>query len=160
MVPIVLIVFLAAAVGLPAPAHAAQSLNPAQCADTKVKCQKKSNPASNQQQNATTPAEGSACAGFNEIGSSVSCNQNGGGNDGQTAVGNTVNTVVGLLSYVAGILGIIFIILSGFRYITSNGDQNKVASAKTTLVYALVGLAVAALAQILIHTVLSTASSV
>jgi|GEM_PF-2641702 len=143
--------------------HAASDLGPTQCASKKTVCNKKKGGGGGggqAAQNTTTPAQSAACAGFNQIGSGVNCDQSNGGTGGQTQVGNTVNTVVGLLSYVAGILGIIFIVLSGFKYITSSGDQNKVASAKTTLIYALAGLAVAALAQILIHTVLSTASGI
>jgi hypothetical protein len=50
--------------------------------------------------------------------------------------------------------------IAGFKYIASAGDQNKVASAKGTLIYALVGLAVAALTQFLIHFVLANTNNV
>ena len=63
--------------------------------------------------------------------------------------------IVSILSYVAGIAAIIMIIISGFKYITSGGDSGKVGSAKSSLIYALVGIAVAALAQFLVHFVLS-----
>lgn len=160
---IALIVLSGTTVGLPATVHAAQDLDPAQCASKKVTCNKKKDGGQNGSQpaqNATTPAQGAACAGFNQIGSGVSCGEDNGGNAGQSVIGNTVSTVVSVLSYVAGILGIIFIMLAGFRYITSGGDQNRVAGAKTTLIYAIAGLAVAALAQILVHFVLSSASGV
>jgi hypothetical protein len=51
------------------------------------------------------------------------------------------------------------ILVSAFKYITSNGDATKIGSAKTTLIYALVGLAIAALAQALVHFVLSESTS-
>ncbi|HVX24555.1 MAG TPA: hypothetical protein VG992_04415 [Candidatus Saccharimonadales bacterium] len=69
-------------------------------------------------------------------------------------VKNITQTVVEILSYVVGIVAIIMVIIAAFRYITSGGDSNKTASAKSTLIYAMVGLAVAALAQLLVHTVL------
>lgn len=80
------------------------------------------------------------------------------GQTGNDCTGATVNnvpsTVVTILSIIAGIAAVIMIIISGFKYITSGGDSNGVAAAKNTLVYALVGLAVAALAQVLVHFVL------
>ncbi len=67
-------------------------------------------------------------------------------------------TVVNILSVVVGIAAIIMIIYSGFRYITSAGDTGRVTSAKNTLIYALIGLVIAGLAQFLVHFVLNQAS--
>jgi hypothetical protein len=50
------------------------------------------------------------------------------------------------------------IIFSGLRYITSGGDAEKVKTAKRTLLYALVGLAIVALTQTIVHLVLTEAS--
>ncbi len=71
---------------------------------------------------------------------------------------STLELVVEILSLVAGIAAIIMVIVAGFKYITSNGDAGKVGSAKTTLIYALVGIAIAALAQILVHFVINAAN--
>jgi hypothetical protein len=49
------------------------------------------------------------------------------------------------------------IIIAGFKYITSGGDTNKVASAKSTLTYAIIGIVVVALAQLIVHFVIKTA---
>lgn len=76
-----------------------------------------------------------------------------------SAVSNILATIVNILSIVIGALSVIVIMISAFKYITSGGDQNKVANAKGTLTYALVGLAVAALAQLLVHLVLYHATS-
>lgn len=66
-------------------------------------------------------------------------------------VDNIIATIVNILSIVVGAVAIIMIIIAGFRYITSGGDSAKVTSAKNTLIYALIGVAVAALAQFLVH---------
>jgi hypothetical protein len=155
------LVSLVGVFGTPIAVEAAH-VGPTQCVDTKANCQKNKggqNGQAGQTPVTTTPAQSQACSGFSEI-SGVDCSQANGGSAAQSTVGSTVSTVVGFLSLAAGILGVFFIMLSGFRYITSGGDQNRVASAKTTLLYALAGLAVAALSQILIHTVLSTAAGV
>jgi hypothetical protein len=81
------------------------------------------------------------------------------GSDCSTSgVNDTVSTAVEVLSVVAGIAGVIMVIAAGFRYITSGGDSGKVSTAKNALIYALVGLAIAALAQFLVHFVINTAS--
>jgi hypothetical protein len=47
------------------------------------------------------------------------------------------------------------IMVSGFRYITSGGDAQKISSAKNTLVGAIIGLVVIVLARVIITFVLS-----
>jgi hypothetical protein len=93
---------------------------------------------------------------------SANCGLNqasGGGANGIT-LEDVIGTIVNILSYVVGAVSIIMVVVSGFKYVTSNGDSNRVSSAKTTLVYALVGLAIAALAQFLVHFVLYNTSIV
>ena len=87
-------------------------------------------------------SKGEALQGIGE----KSCNDSG--------VTNVVHAVVNILSLVVGMIAIIMIIVAGLKYITSGGDSNAVANAKSTLIYALIGLAVAALAQVLVHFVL------
>lgn len=77
------------------------------------------------------------------------------GNDCSDAgISKAVKTVVNVLTLIVGITAIIMIIISGFRFIISNGDSGKVASARTALIFSLVGVAVAALAQVLVRFVL------
>jgi hypothetical protein len=75
-------------------------------------------------------------------------------------VSNLVHTIVSILSYVVGVVAIIMILASGFKYITSGGDSAKVSSAKSTLIYALIGIAVAVLAQLLVRFVITQANGV
>lgn len=74
-----------------------------------------------------------------------------------TAAASLSNTVVTILSIVVGIVAVFMVVLAGFKYITSAGDSNKTASAKATLVYAIIGLVVVALAQIIVHFTINTA---
>ena len=72
---------------------------------------------------------------------------------------NIASKIVNLLSVIVGIVSVIMIIYGGFKYITSGGDSGNVSGAKNTLVYAIVGLIIVALAQFIVHYVLSTAAS-
>lgn len=64
-------------------------------------------------------------------------------------------TVVNILSLFVGIVCVIMVIVGGFKYVTSGGDSTKVGNAKNTIIYALIGLAIVAIAQTLIRYVLS-----
>ena len=107
-------------------------------------------------QEATSPAlrEG-LCAGVNlDVTSNCST---GGLNEGQTnqKLNNIVHTVINLLSVVVGVVAVIMIIVGGLRYITSGGSDTSVTSAKNTILYAIIGLIIVALAQVLVRFVLS-----
>jgi hypothetical protein len=70
-------------------------------------------------------------------------------------IGDTVRTIVNTLSLFAGAIAVIMIIIGGFRYITSGGKEEGVKSAKNTILYAIIGLVVVGLAQIIVHFVLN-----
>jgi hypothetical protein len=55
-----------------------------------------------------------------------------------------------IVAYIAGAAAIVLLIIGGIRYITSGGDPSNVKSAKDTVVYALIGLAVIVLADALV----------
>lgn len=78
-----------------------------------------------------------------------------GSNCDSGGVANAAKTAVMILSYVAGIAAVIMIVVSGLKFLTSGGDSNAVSSAKNTLVYALVGLVIVAIAQVIVHFVLN-----
>jgi hypothetical protein len=101
---------------------------------------------------ATTDLKTDACAGLQQLDSTKKCD----GSD--TGVEKIVKSIVSLLSYLIGIVAVIMVIISGFKYVTASGDPNNVKSAKDTLIYALIGLFIASLAQFLVHFVLRTSN--
>lgn len=76
------------------------------------------------------------------------------GNAGTNLEG-TISTVVNILSAAAGVAAVIMIIIGGFRYVTSAGNAETAKNARNTLVYAVVGLIIVALAQLVVHFVLT-----
>lgn len=66
-----------------------------------------------------------------------------------------LTTYIRILSYAIGVISIIVIIIGGIRFITSNGDSQTVNAAQKTVIYAVVGLVVAAFSQALVLFVLS-----
>ncbi len=77
--------------------------------------------------------------------------------DGQG--GSKLNTliaqIINIFSVVVGIVAVIMIIYGGFRYITSGGDANNISTAKNVILYAIIGLIIVALAQIIVKFVLA-----
>lgn len=92
--------------------------------------------------------------GVSSATNNASCSTSG--NDLTTGIGQVARTAVNILSIVVGAIAVIMIIYAGFRYITSGGDSNGVTSAKNTLIYAIVGIVIVALAQLIVHWVLNT----
>lgn len=78
---------------------------------------------------------------------------------GQDSVAKIGHTVVNWFSLIIGIIAVIMLIYGGFRYITSGGSSERVGSAKNTLIYAIIGLVIVALAQIIVHFVLNQTST-
>jgi len=60
-----------------------------------------------------------------------------------------IDRVVDLITTIVTGLAVIFIVLSGFNFITAQGDEAKINRAKSMLLWALIGLGIAAGAKIL-----------
>lgn len=69
-----------------------------------------------------------------------------------------IANVTNILSLIVGIVAVIMIIVSGFKYVTSGGDSARVSSAKTTIIYAIIGLIIVVLAQIIVRFVIGKAT--
>lgn len=98
----------------------------------------------------------SVCRGVNnaaEGNNTSSCGKTG---SGTTDLSDIASKIVNIFSIIVGIVAVIMIIYGGFRYITSGGDSNRVGSAKNTLIYAIIGLIIVALAQLIVRYVLNT----
>ncbi len=67
---------------------------------------------------------------------------------------NRVTTVINWLLGIAATIAVLFIIISGIRYIISTGDQNEITGAKATLKYSIMGLIVVILAMVVVNVVI------
>jgi hypothetical protein len=98
---------------------------------------------------AAADAKSAICGGVGGSGG-ANCNVNG-----QPTVNGTIDNVVDIMSAIAGIAAVVMIIIAGFRFVTANGDSGTIASARRTVLYALVGLVVVGISQILVKFVLT-----
>jgi Type IV secretion system pilin len=67
---------------------------------------------------------------------------------------STLKTVMELISYIIGITAIIVLIVAGLQFMIGGSDPQAVANARNTLIYALVGIVIAVLAQSIVVFVL------
>lgn len=74
--------------------------------------------------------------------SSTACSTNG--SDPLTGKNGVFKRISMLLAVLAGATAVIIIIVSGFQYVTANGDAQKAASARNAIIGSLVGLAIIA----------------
>ena|ERR1700752_4363487 len=98
----------------------------------------------------TSTAQSEVCAGANQGNTDSS-----GGGCTSGSLDPIIKSVINIMSIIVGIIAVIVLIYGGFRYVTSAGDTAKVTAARTTIVYALVGVVIVALAQIIVQFVLN-----
>jgi len=95
------------------------------------------------------------CKGISELSSGVTCSSV----TTKNSVSKVVTSIISFLSYLLGVLSIIMIIIGGLRFILSAGESNKVSQAKKTIIYAVLGLVIAALTQFILHILINTSAS-
>ncbi|HVO86748.1 MAG TPA: pilin [Candidatus Binatia bacterium] len=106
-------------------------------------------------QTVTNQIQNGLCAGSNlQVSANPppsSCaNQNG-----AQQINDILRHIVNILSALVGVVAVIMIIFGGLRYVTSGGNDTSITSAKNTILYAIIGLIIVALAQIIVHFVLN-----
>lgn len=105
--------------------------------------------------NAQEQSAEAACETLKVIDDSGSCAQK----TNDVSIGSGLETALNLLSFVAGVIAVIMIMLAGTRYVTSQGDPQKTTQAKNAIIYSTIGIVVAALAQVIVRFVLGVAAS-
>jgi magnesium-transporting ATPase (P-type) len=68
---------------------------------------------------------------------------------------NIIKNVVNILLFIVGAAAVIMFVVGGLRYVTSNGDQQAITSAKNTIIYSIIGVVIAFLAYAAVNFVTS-----
>ncbi len=76
-------------------------------------------------------------------------------NPDSTSVDGIIQTGLNLFSAIIGIIAIVMVMIGGVKYMTSQGESGKINEAKNSVMYALIGLVIVALAQIIVRFVLT-----
>jgi len=97
--------------------------------------------------------QNSLCAGAN-LDVTTNCQSGITGQDATSKINELIGDIINIFSLIVGVVSVIMIIVGGFRYITSGGDTNNVSAAKNTILYAIIGLIIVALAQTIVRFIL------
>lgn len=100
-------------------------------------------------------SKNAACEAIQAANPDAAC---GDASESGSNLNDLIELALNLLTLAAGVIAVIMLIVSGLKYITASGDPSNINSAKNTLIYAIVGLVVVALAQIIVRFVLSKAT--
>ncbi len=71
---------------------------------------------------------------------------------------NVIQAILTSIIGITGTIAVVFIVIGGINYITSNGDAGKLKKAKDTILYACIGLVISALAFAIVNWVISILS--
>lgn len=73
-----------------------------------------------------------------------------------TAATNTqLNQLLSVVFGILGVVAVIFLVIGGIQFMTSGGNSEQTNKAKNTILYALIGLAIAVSAELLVAFVLN-----
>ena len=75
---------------------------------------------------------------------------------GDGGQGGIFRTITNVMLFIIGAISVIMLIIGGIRYVLSGGNQEKVAEAKNTILYAIVGVVVAILAFAVVNFVIQS----
>lgn len=70
-----------------------------------------------------------------------------------------VKKVLNLLSWITGFLAAVYLIVGGFKIITSGGDSDSVASGRKMIIYAMVGVLVVISSNLIINLVIGAVNN-
>jgi hypothetical protein len=87
------------------------------------------------------------------------CNESPNEQGTTETINNIAKLIINIFSVIVGLISVIMIIVGGLKYITSGGESANVTGAKNTILYAIVGLVIVALAQLIVKFVLAKATN-
>ena len=67
----------------------------------------------------------------------------------------TLSLIVNTLIFAIGLVAVMMLVIGGFRYVFSQGNEKAVQGAKDTILYAIIGIVVAVLAFAIVNFVIS-----
>ena len=65
-----------------------------------------------------------------------------------------IQNITNTMLLVIGVVAVIMLIVGGFRYVLSNGNEKAISGAKDTILYAIIGIVVALLSYAIVNFVL------
>ncbi|GDX62939.1 hypothetical protein LBMAG34_4730 [Candidatus Saccharibacteria bacterium] len=77
-----------------------------------------------------------------------------GANVGGTTLTEYISLIINILLGIIGVVAVIMLIIGGFRYVLSAGNEKATSGAKDTILFAIIGIVVAVLAFAIVNFVI------
>ena len=107
-------------------------------------------------ESATTVGQRQNCSDCRtSIGKQTAYCQDAAAQTSQNPAVHFITIIINIVSFIGGAAAVISLIVCGLRIMLANGDANNVATARSGIIYAIVGLVVIALAQSIVIFVLN-----
>jgi hypothetical protein len=97
--------------------------------------------------NAQTAASQALCEGADDGSANVSCTDDTSGD----TVSEIVRVAIRIFQAIIGVISLFVMLTGGLNYITSGGDSAKTKSARERIMYAVIGLVIVGIAEILVQ---------
>ena len=79
-----------------------------------------------------------------------------GGSENKTDIKGFIGNIIKTMFFVVGVLAVIVIIFAGVTFVMSAGNSQTIQKAKTTIIYAVIGLIVSILSYAIVNFVVSS----
>lgn len=79
-----------------------------------------------------------------------------GGNENKTDAKGFIGNIIKTMFFIVGVLAVIVIIFAGVTFVVSAGNSQTIQKARTTIIYAVVGLVVSILSYAIVNFVVSS----
>ena len=109
------------------------------------------------QSSSTTTAAGDCGSGFTPKGPLCIPNNpfTGNGIAASGSIGQLATSIISILLGLAGIVAVIFLIIGGYTWMTSRGNEAQVVSARKTVVNAIIGIIIIVMSYLIIQVITS-----
>ena len=77
----------------------------------------------------------------------------------EAALPETIKNILNFVVGVGGLVAVIYVVIGGYGYMTSQGDSAKLQKAKSTILYAVIGLVICSLAFVIVNFALGSLNS-
>jgi hypothetical protein len=70
-----------------------------------------------------------------------------------------ISTIINILFYVVGSIAILFLIIGGFQFIVAAGNPQGIQTAKSTVLYVVIGLTIVSLSNVAVQFIIKQLTS-
>ena len=96
---------------------------------------------------------------FSAINAGINCAANDTNPAPAKTISDRIGNIINLMSKIVGVIAVIMVVVAGIQFVTSGGNKDGVTNAKKTITYAVVGLIIVAIAQVIVQFVLQSATT-